>query len=394
MKVSRGAFLIGVLFCAILKAMLKIEKSIRREYDLALEVVPQLVRQESKPIDFLRTDDFDPEKAAMRLAMYWKFRKYLFQDRWLLPMTQTGTGTLTMNEVEILRSGYSAHFERPGQGSLILHDHSRLEYFDTTIHARLCMYFATVLGNPSSQTIGTTLVFIIRSGKRPTEDFKREAWGMFRSAMPVKTKQILIVQAYEEGKEHLLNFLAYQTKRTLEMRAHQPEYLVANSVGGTLSLLEQRGINRQHVPNFLGGDYNYDQFGEWVRMRLSIEDIMSPAPLKRNKLIPKLSAANISLGSSCTGRETGAHPTLITARKQKTRRKKSKAATATIDDETRKMNAMYARRAYHKRKFEVLGLKEEVESLRVQNKKLKAEYQRLEQLLIMAWDKVPWQMSA
>ena len=66
----------------------KLDKKIRREYDTALEVFPQLVRKETKILDFLRTVDYDAPKAAMRLVMYWKLRKSMFKERWLLPMTQ------------------------------------------------------------------------------------------------------------------------------------------------------------------------------------------------------------------------------------------------------------------------------------------------------------------
>lgn len=66
--------------------MLKDE--IKREYVEAVKTAPALVREETPPVDFLRTDDFNPLRASRRLAMYWKNRKHVFgQERWLRPMS-------------------------------------------------------------------------------------------------------------------------------------------------------------------------------------------------------------------------------------------------------------------------------------------------------------------
>ena len=56
----------------------------------------------------LYAEGFDPVKATHRLALYWKHRKAVFGDRWLLPMTQTGTGALTRKAAEIVQSGFMA----------------------------------------------------------------------------------------------------------------------------------------------------------------------------------------------------------------------------------------------------------------------------------------------
>ena len=44
----------------------------------AKEIVPQLVLKETPLLSFLRTDDYDPVKAARRLTRYWKFRQEFF----------------------------------------------------------------------------------------------------------------------------------------------------------------------------------------------------------------------------------------------------------------------------------------------------------------------------
>ena len=59
-----------------------------REYVKAVELAPELVHSESSAWDFIRFEQYDLERAARRRAKYWKFRKYIFEERWLLPMTQ------------------------------------------------------------------------------------------------------------------------------------------------------------------------------------------------------------------------------------------------------------------------------------------------------------------
>jgi hypothetical protein len=77
----------------------------KREYLRAVELAPELVRTESDPLRFLRCDNYDAWAAALRLTMYWKMRCKLFGDRAFLPMTQTGEGALTNQDVERLREG-------------------------------------------------------------------------------------------------------------------------------------------------------------------------------------------------------------------------------------------------------------------------------------------------
>ena len=80
-----------------------LEASVRLSYQQAVDVFPALVADETPPAIFLQTEDFDPIKAATRLALYWKYRQQVFGERWLLPMNQTGAGALSAEDVEVLR---------------------------------------------------------------------------------------------------------------------------------------------------------------------------------------------------------------------------------------------------------------------------------------------------
>ena len=104
---------------------------VREPYLEAMELEPALVATESDKFKFLCVEEYNPFKAALRFAMYWLFRKKKFGQRWLLPMNQTGAGALTMDDIEVLRSGYAvfSHNARRNKDICIL-DASRLPVFD------------------------------------------------------------------------------------------------------------------------------------------------------------------------------------------------------------------------------------------------------------------------
>ena len=376
-------------------------------------------------MDFLRVEGFNLKQAALRLSAYWRYRKEVFQERWLLPMTQvsrvhsgnvqywyqipllearyshclmytqTGNGALTMREVEMIRSGYIMPFPRKNGGLVVLYDMSRIKNFDSALHVKNIMYICTTFTDEVTQMNGATIVYVVRSGDRPL-DTQPEGWEIFRVALPMKIRQMLVAQSFEEGKEGILNFLAYQTKRTVEYRSqHQTERLISDSLRGTRDLLEERGIERQYLPRCLGGDYSYDRFSDWIRMRISIEDIMSPAPLKCNKLNPIVMMRGPGLlldDSSRSASTTAAGTAMIVTSgnrrhlvtRQAPCKKKKKKSDLPNDGDAKKLNALYARRSYHKRKLEMLGLEEQMESMREHNKKLQKEHQQLESYLHMA----------
>jgi len=100
-----------VIHFHIWSALSNVAPSVRHEYEEAKRFAPERVQQESRFIYFLRAEKGDLTNAALRLCRYWKYRKLLFgQERWLLPMDQTGRGALDQNDIEILRSGHQCVF--------------------------------------------------------------------------------------------------------------------------------------------------------------------------------------------------------------------------------------------------------------------------------------------
>ena len=223
----------------------------------------------------------DPSKAALRLARYWKARKSTFGERYLRPMNQTGSGALSKDDVEILRSGYIIVVPRPSGGILALFDESRLQRTAEDAKLRIIFYFSSLYSEYAA--FGKTIIHVVTSAMRPGLDLDTQEWQIRKKAMPgsglVKPKTI-VAQAYEEGKQDWIDYLAHRTLSIEEFKTQmRPQRIAGNSVRNTLALLEGQGLERSLLPRCLGGDFDFDQFDEWIRVRLTIEGRMSAAPL-------------------------------------------------------------------------------------------------------------------
>uniref|UniRef100_A0A7S3LDZ6 CRAL-TRIO domain-containing protein n=1 Tax=Amphora coffeiformis TaxID=265554 RepID=A0A7S3LDZ6_9STRA len=347
-------------------ALSSLGSELTQEYFRASEVTPTLVRKETRIADFLRAEHYDPENAAKRLARYWKTRKFLFGERWLLPMTLTGTGCLDANQIEILRSGFISVVNSP-KGLLLINDFAFLP--KGAVHAQLevLFYFLTIY------PCASTGLHVVRHGDRPAMTVSGLVKQVFDSVANT-TKSIDVVRAYEEGREHLLDFLGYQQRRVSETNFQSTiGYIAADSVAGTLRILKEKGFDSSNLPVSLGGKLDRNYFDNWVRTRLSIEDIMSGAPIMRNH--------SLSASAAMECPSSGA----LLVVKPKTQRDKEALSLVRRPDETpaefaKRKNAVYVRRNYHRQKLELMAAEGEVARCRVLNESLKLENQMLERL--------------
>ena len=314
-------------------AMSSIGSELTQEYFRALEVTPKLVRKETRIADFLRAENHDPEHAAKRLARYWKTRKLLFGERWLLPMTMTGAGCLDANQIEILRSGFICAVNCARKGVLLITDFASLPKGAIHAQVKILFYFLTIY------PCHTTGIHVVRHGERPAMTVNGFVKQVLDS-VATTSDSIDVVRAYEEGREHLLDYLGYQQRRFSEinMQGKTIGYVAADSVAGTLRIMKEKGFDPASLPVALGGEVDRNYFDNWVRARLSVEDIMSGAPIMRNH---SLVAAAIESPSS------GA----LLIVKPKTQRDKETLSLVMRPDETpeefaKRKNAVYVRRNY------------------------------------------------
>lgn len=343
---------------------------VKREYEAAIEVVPQLVENETKVVDFLRTENYNPVSAATRLALYWKYRKIIFGERWLLPMNQTGTGALSTEDIDVLKTGYKIAFQRdPSDGLMVLTDDTRLSRAPGHTNTRIMFYYATIFTDEPTQVQGATLLHVIQSGEKPDIDLQTDGWEMLRTGLAMKVKQILVVVAPHQEDQAAILQRAQQTALAEEFKSrHRAELILSDSVAATLQKLEGRGCGKPLLPSCIGGAFDYTQFAEWMRMRISVEDILSATQVSNN---------NRSTVSEAQADVSEEDPSLSLESTNKKRK-----SDGNLDPESiKKRNALYSRRMYHKRKLELLSLQEQCKVLQTRNDFLKQEATRLEGLL-------------
>lgn len=320
-------------------AMSSLDPALTQEYFRALEVTPNLVRRETKISDFLRVEEYNPELAAKRLARYWKTRKLLFGERWLLPMAQTGSGCLTPNQIEILRSGFLSVVNCSKKGAVMIMDFASLPRGAIHLQAEILFYFLTLYPGKVSG------LYVVRHGQRPPMTVSGLI-KLVRDSAASTDDTIDVVRTYEEGREHLLDYLGYEQKRVSETNIRTSiGYIAANSVAGTLDMLTEKGYDPTYLPACLGGRIDKNYFDNWVRARLSVEDIMSGAPIRTNHSL-LLDAATAS-PSAASGTNTS-----LAVRPQ-TQRSKESLSLVRRPDETpeqfaKRKNALYVRRNYRK----------------------------------------------
>jgi hypothetical protein len=291
----------------------------KREYLEALEEVPELVETESARTLFLNAEDYNPLRAAARLARYWKFRKSVFgSQRWLLPLTQTGTGALNSDDIAILRSGYLLGFHQ--HGNLIIMDISRLPVYNISLE-RCIYYWAYTFREELANNPDLSMLNLVNSNPRPSPNLDNRVFELVFTCLPIRSISIKVTHTYEEDKQPLVDFLAFQSEKYLDFTTSQfpnrrgLERIALGSMESNLHALEQLGISRKHLPRRFGGFYDYSEFvspprksaltkprcfflwlafdspsrlpasgsqDRWIGCKISIEGAMSSAPPKLN----------------------------------------------------------------------------------------------------------------
>lgn len=354
-----------------------------QEYRHAAAQCPGLVASETRVEDFLRTVHYDVPAAVDRLAHYWKMRKLLFgnsggeegnaqgdSDRWLLPMRQTGTGCLNSTQIEILRSGFFKVVPASDtHGPVWIADFTLLPKGVPRAHQPwITFYLGTVCTCKISQSPGISLLIVVQSGQRPPLEFSSPSTTSML-VVPVRIDRLVIAQVQEVGKEHLMEYLGYHDGRVISESLKRPgtirAVVPASSPGFPLSskyTMQKLGLPPTCLPACLGGDIDEPFFANWIRMRLSVENVLAAAPALSN--------------SSLTRRKRDyADEDAMVVRK---------VPGESLAQYHKRRQAAYARRSYHRRKGVGSTWNVVADQQRALQAHLVAEGKRLEDLLARA----------
>ena len=213
-------------------------------------------------------------------------------------------------------------------------------------------------------------------------------YDLVQASIACKLKHFHVVQAFAEGKKDCMDFLGYKETKVTGFRLRRyPDRIASDSLVGTLRMLESMGLQREHLPHCLGGSYDYCQYNEWIRERISIEDIMSFAPL--NSTSNRLSIVPTDRVDAPIRRQRTPARWSSNNNKNDNSNERSDETKSEALEMTRKRNALKSRRSYHRRQLELFSLNEQVRVWTLRNAALRQEETRLHCLLAMVHACIP-----
>ena len=361
---------------------------VRTEYEQACRLAPRVVAQETPWMDFLRTDDdLFLDRAAQRLALYWKYRKlYFSESHWTRPLTQTGGGALSpLPDIAVLQTGFTVLLPLPmGGGSVVLvnwkrwpshmvssHNHAAA----AVIQARIIYYLVTVTTESSLQSQGVQIIHFITPSQTSVIQACTDGWHrLCKEALPCRIKQVLLVHDQDDGQA-IDSFATWNQILSIEagFRCTYEEVhsIVNNSHQSIMEQLAYFGIPRHLVPSCYGGSYEYSSFAEWTLLRL------------RAECFPILTTQIQRLQADGRTRNKKRPPTdiaIITNQHEPD----SQSQTGQLIRTGRSRTSIRGRSVYQPQQFGVMTLPEQRMKLDKNNELLRQENRRLESFLAQA----------
>jgi hypothetical protein len=330
----------------------------KKSYMEAIERVPSLVATESNPIAFLRCEKFNASAAAQRLIKYWGARCEIFGDRAFLPMVQTGKGTLSRDDMVVLKTGSVAILPNHESGRVVMYlDRSKLlDQSKRSSESRLrCMFYvlSVVSEIVKAQTDGFIMLGVVATPRcsDPMEiEMARKSTALLKDVMPTRmgTNHLLVCPA-KSKEDDLLQPLIANTVSVLQ------ENFVFHFNGESniiLSDMQRHQFMEEDLPPMFGGTWKFTEFAEWQRRRRRYERQRLPSKMPPLKM----------------------PPTIMHGADRKERK--------------RKLNAIHSRHKRERRQAESHNLEDQCRELEREKVTLNQEAERLEGLITSAQHQV------
>ena len=288
--------------------------------------------------------------AARRLVLYWEYRYTVFGDRWLLPLSDSGEGAITVRDTEILKNGWLAVIPQSSQAPCILFDNTKVEGDPVDQRLRIAFYvFSVVSGSHAAQRDGVTIIHNNIDQKILSVQSLLLVLEIVHHAMPLRVAQSVILRSSSESRgsaSDIVNTKLYQTYAKCFGNS-VPQMITVNNKRTCAKLLaESLAIPLSCCPVELGGEWTYDRISEW-QTTIALYDTDPPAS------VTLLAPSRASSASEFRER---------------------------AEELSKARNALYARCSYRKRKAKETELEKEVHQLEAEQSFLRSENQILESL--------------
>jgi hypothetical protein len=330
---------------------------------------------------------------VIRLAFYWKSRKQVFLERWLLPLNLSGKGALTQEEVDWIKTGVIVTRKTPSGATVVYTDFHQADdclLQDEYLAPRATFFMNTTTIDEDNQKHGIYIIKAIAPNFFLQKKRKGLLWDLLRKAFPVRVKKIFLLARNSLNLSESLQFT------TLCMHGWAAEFFwgdrptfITESSSSTTQKLLAAGLSLDSIPYFLGGSWDCKGL-ESVR-----DDYHSTSSsITDRKPKAKASSKSLSVSTFVTAQQARVEeqPTVKPKRKRGRPPKdhveesyeELKANSNGPQDFIKKRNALYSRRLYHKKKKEAGSIHVTIYALGEENRRLHLEGSRLERLFAQA----------
>ncbi|KAL7573598.1 hypothetical protein ACA910_008732 [Epithemia clementina (nom. ined.)] len=356
----------------------------------AFSTDPTLVHIETDPAMFVRSCSYNLDAGAQRLCQHWTERVKLFgPERAFLPLTLTGTGALTNDDVQTVLAGYPVLIPDAISGQkCILADPRKWITSATTesklrawfyVHRLLCQYDHTQVDGLISLVVMVTPH--IRDLNMVDWDFYRRLSSVMH-VFPVRQVQIHLLSMPHKLKPDLAADVITHSRSIIRQcleETKMPFYThvhTGTELGQMLKKLMAVGLSEESVPLCLGGAWKYELWYKrcqerklWEREHFKDRLLKEPPPTQKC-CGQHLSSHDHESGKALSGDKLDSLSTKIGESKEQQRLAKKRMS-----------DLISSRHKRERQRQRLQTLQSESTSLFLENRRLTANQHVLENLL-------------
>ncbi|KAL7575197.1 hypothetical protein ACA910_018685 [Epithemia clementina (nom. ined.)] len=379
-----------------------------RAYNAAMAYDAELVQTETDPIQFVRYCEYNLLAGARRLCAYWAERLALFgPERAFLPLTLTGTGAMTPQDLLSLRAGYPAllpNNSKTGQPCLLFDRRCRVPNVSRESILRCLFYVYKVLAESDISQVDGVMVMVVAATPRTKltdMDWEFAHRGMLLSArvFPVKNQLHLLsvpqlktpvfaAKLVEGIVQALQQAFAGSSNRHSVFTTNLHVQTPTDSATKICQELCALGLSPASIPLFYeGGEWTLVNFLDWCQVRMESEQ-----GIFQSRLLSAQENYDLSGGSAVvdvqwnrTPRNAMANAATTAEQSAKHIQQQGRSKTQSVDlgngqQQRLTEDVIRSRRKRERKRWEFQQLQQDSSRLVRENELLKQEQTRLTRL--------------
>ncbi|KAL7563562.1 hypothetical protein ACA910_002229 [Epithemia clementina (nom. ined.)] len=272
-----------------------------KAYMEAMEKCPELVFQETDPLQFVRYCKYDGTRltgAAQRLCSYWTERKRLFgSQKAFLPLALVKAGALDEDDLVTLRAAFPTMLCPSICGLQCFFLEPKWKVVGTTMDNVLKAFFylfATMAEDDRTQVEGIHCLLVISTPRGPEVDwnFLHRIFYLMAQVFPVRLQKLHLIGIPQQRRPSaVVDLMKNATNIVDEYRKKNGNDGAAATDGGgdwlphksmiqvhleskpkiILDNLLKNGLTARGIPLSLGGEWSLRDCSQWCRERMMME---------------------------------------------------------------------------------------------------------------------------